>query len=114
MQKLLFVLLACFVLTGFAQADALVNINTASQQQLESINGIGPKRAQAIIEYREKHGEFKSVDELSKVEGFGKKLLEKIRPPRWEGPRVGVGETPCEIGFLSSFPRAGHGARSAL
>ncbi len=96
MQKPLFVLLACFVLTGLVQADALVNINTASQKQLESVNGIGPKKAQAIIEYREKHGEFKSVDELGKVEGFSKKLIEKIRPPRWEGSRVGVGETPCE------------------
>ncbi len=79
MQKPLFVLLACFVLTGLAQADALVNINTASQKQLESINGIGPKMAQAIIEHRRKHGKFKNVDELDKVKGFGKKGIERLR-----------------------------------
>jgi len=88
MRKRLCVLLACFVLSGLVQADTLVNINIASQQQLESVKGIGPKKAQAIIEYRHKHGKFKSIDELDQVMGFGKKGIEQLRA------RLTVGDTP--------------------
>ncbi|MCL4316125.1 MAG: ComEA family DNA-binding protein [Gammaproteobacteria bacterium] len=79
MRKPLLLLLACCAWAGLAQADAVVNINTANQQQLESVQGIGPKKAQAIIEYRQKHGKFKSIDELDKVMGFGKKGIEQLR-----------------------------------
>lgn len=97
MRKLLWVLLACFVMTGFAQAAALVNINTASQQQLESVQGIGPKKAQAIIEYRQKHGKFKSVDELDKVMGFGKKGIEQLRAQVTVEDAPGVPPVPSAI-----------------
>lgn len=77
MKKLLLVLVACF---AFAiNAFAAVNINTASQAELETIKGIGPAKAQAIIDYRTKSGPFKSVDDLDKVKGFGKKSVDKIR-----------------------------------
>ncbi len=62
-----------------ASAFAAININTATQQQLESLNGIGPVKAKAIIDYRTKNGAFKSVDDLKKVSGIGDKTLEKLR-----------------------------------
>jgi competence protein ComEA len=43
------------------------------------VNGIGPKKAQAIVEYRKKHGPFKSVDELENVKGLGKASIDKMR-----------------------------------
>ncbi len=58
---------------------AAVNINTATQSELESVKGLGPSKAKAIIEYREKNGPFKSVDELDKVKGFGKASIEKLK-----------------------------------
>ena len=58
---------------------AAVNINTATKEELTSIQGIGDKTAQAIIDYRKKHGEFKSIDDLEKVEGIGPATLKRIR-----------------------------------
>lgn len=60
-------------------AIAGVNINTATQAELESLNGIGPKKALAIIDYRKKNGAFKSVDDLKQVEGIGSATLENLR-----------------------------------
>ena len=59
-------------------ALAAVNINTAPAQELASLNGIGPAKAQAIVEYREKNGPFKSVHDLAKVKGLGAKTVEKL------------------------------------
>jgi competence protein ComEA len=59
---------------------AAVDINTATQSQLESLKGIGPAKAQAIIEYRKANGGFKKVDELAKVPGIGPKTVEALRP----------------------------------
>ena len=56
-----------------------VNLNTATITDLQSISGIGAKRAQDIIDYRDSSGGFKSVDELSNVSGIGDKTLEKLR-----------------------------------
>lgn len=56
-----------------------VNINTATQSELEAVKGVGPAKAKAIIAYREQNGAFKSVDELDKVKGFGKASVEKLR-----------------------------------
>lgn len=56
-----------------------VNINTATVEQLETVKGIGKKRAQAIVAHREKNGPFKSVDDLASVKGFGKHFVEKHR-----------------------------------
>ncbi len=79
MRKLLIMLLTCFALSGLAFAAAPVDLNSATQAQLESIKGVGPAKAKAIIEYRTKHGSFKSVDELDNVKGFGKKSVDKLR-----------------------------------
>ena len=56
----------------------LININQASQTELEVLNGIGPGKASAIIKYREKNGLFTKKDDLTAVSGIGKKTLEKI------------------------------------
>lgn len=58
---------------------AAVNLNTATQSQLEGIKGIGPVKAKAIVDYRKKNGEFKSVDDLQNVPGFGEKTLANVR-----------------------------------
>jgi competence protein ComEA len=60
-------------------ALAAVNINSANQAELESLKGIGPVKAKAIIDYRSQHGPFSSVDDLDKVKGIGKGTLDKIR-----------------------------------
>ena len=57
----------------------IVNINTASVHHLQRISGIGETKAAAIVEYREAHGGFKSVDELVNVSGIGEKTLDTIR-----------------------------------
>lgn len=57
----------------------LVNINTASVHMLQRISGIGETTADAIAQYREENGGFKTIDELAKVSGIGSKTLEKIR-----------------------------------
>lgn len=56
-----------------------VNINTASQAELETIPGIGPVTAQAIMTWRETNGPFRSVEELIEVNGIGPKTLERLR-----------------------------------
>ncbi|WP_214269453.1 ComEA family DNA-binding protein, partial [Staphylococcus pseudoxylosus] len=55
-----------------------INLNSASETQLLSVNGIGPTKAKSIIEYREQHGNFESVEQLKEVKGIGSKTLEKI------------------------------------
>lgn len=57
-----------------------VDINTASVAELTALNGIGNVKAQAIVDYREKNGSFKTVEELKAVRGIGDKLLEQLRP----------------------------------
>ncbi|UTO18975.1 ComEA family DNA-binding protein [Acinetobacter sp. Z1] len=54
-----------------------ISLNKANLQQLQTLNGVGEKKAQAIVEYRQKNGGFKTVDELMNVKGIGPKLLEK-------------------------------------
>lgn len=56
------------------------DINTADQAALESLPGIGPAKAQAIIQYRKDHGSFASLDDLLNVPGIGPSILDKIRP----------------------------------
>ncbi|HEL1601762.1 TPA: helix-hairpin-helix domain-containing protein [Streptococcus suis] len=59
---------------------SLVNLNTATEADLQTISGIGAKRAADIIAYREANGGFKSVDDLNNVSGIGDKTIESIRP----------------------------------
>jgi competence protein ComEA len=66
-------------LAGISLAMAAVNINTASVDELDAVKGIGPSKAKAIVEHRDKNGPFKSVDDLKEVKGFGDKSLDKLR-----------------------------------
>ena len=59
---------------------ALVNLNSASEEQLESLPGVGPVTAQKILEWRTAHGAFSSVDELLEVDGIGEKTLADLAP----------------------------------
>ena len=56
-----------------------ININTATQTQLEELPGIGPSTALKIIEYRNKHGKFNSIDDLKNVSGIGEKKFESLK-----------------------------------
>lgn len=56
-----------------------VNINTADAAELDSLDGIGPVLAEKIVEYREEHGSFKSVDNLADVPGIGSFVVSKIK-----------------------------------
>ena len=62
-----------------ATGSTLVNVNTASAEELETLPGIGEVLAAAIIAYREEHGPFTSVDQLEDVSGIGPVTLEEIR-----------------------------------
>jgi competence protein ComEA len=62
-----------------AEKPMLVNINTADEATLVTLDQIGRARAQAIIEYREANGAFRSVDDLKAVNGIGSKIFEAIK-----------------------------------
>lgn len=62
-----------------AGAAAAVNINTATQEELQTLDGVGEARAQAIIDHREDAGNFDTKSEVTDVDGIGKKTLESIR-----------------------------------
>jgi competence protein ComEA len=65
--------------TPTPNAPRLVNINTATQEELETLPGIGPSRAQDIIAYREANGPFESVDDLENVSGIGPATIDGFR-----------------------------------
>jgi competence protein ComEA len=76
--RFLFVVLALSPLAVLALEP--VNINTADAATLQQINGIGPAKAKAIVEYRTANGPFATVDDLIKVSGIGEKSLERLKP----------------------------------
>lgn len=85
MQKFKSVSILVLVLLFGASLPAIcgqgvININTASAEQLMMLPGIGEKTANAIIAYRQAHGNFKTVDELARVKGIGMKKVNSLRP----------------------------------
>ena len=63
-----------------AAAALTVNLNTATQADLEKLPGIGPVMAKAIMDYRQKSGGFKKIEELMNVKGIGEKAFLKLKP----------------------------------
>ncbi len=59
--------------------DRKVNLNTATLKELESLPGIGPELGKRILEFREKKGNFSTIDEIVNVKGIGPKTLEKLK-----------------------------------
>ncbi|MFT3653942.1 ComE operon protein 1 [Bacillus sp. B01(2024)] len=59
--------------------DAPVNINTATLDELQAISGVGQRKAEAIIAYREENGRFQTAEDLMNVSGFGEKSFERIK-----------------------------------
>ena len=66
--------------SGTATTGAPINVNTADEATLETLNGVGPVLAAAIVQYRTEHGPFTSVDQLDDVSGIGPATLEDLRP----------------------------------
>jgi competence protein ComEA len=60
-------------------AGALINLNSATQAELEKLPGVGPAMAKQIIEYRQKNGGFKKIEELMNVKGIGEKSFLKLK-----------------------------------
>ena len=77
--KVLLLLLGAMV-CGLSFAFGTININTADAGAIaDALTGVGQKKAELIVKYRQQHGPFKSVDELARVKGIGNTLLEKNR-----------------------------------
>ena len=75
---------------------AVVNINTASAAEFEALPGIGPKMAQRIVEYREKNGAFKKLEDLMNVKGIGEKTFLKLKPLVAVPPKTDKDKAPGE------------------
>ncbi len=84
-------LAAALLLTAVPSFAGPVNLNTADAKTLSrELEGIGMAKAEAIVAYRDKNGPFKSADDLAKVKGVGKKLVERNRANlRFETARTG-------------------------
>ncbi len=80
-----FLVLMVFALVSFvgglasADSDAKININTATVDELTVLRGIGEKKAEAIVEHREKAGLFNTIEDLNNVKGIGGKIFNKIK-----------------------------------
>ena len=85
-----FIALLVAGLASIQFAYAAVNLNTASPAELETVKGIGPAKAKAIVDFRNKNGPFKTVDDLRAIKGFGAKTLDKMRP------ELSVGDAPAK------------------
>ena len=88
MKKLFLMIVMLFAIAGIANAG--VNINSATQSELEMLQGIGPAKARAIIEYREQNGSFNSINDLKKVKGIGSETIKQLGDNITVGGNVGA------------------------
>jgi competence protein ComEA len=96
-------------------ALAAVNINTASQDEFVALKkGLGPAKAQAIIDYRKANGPFKSVDDLKHVKGIGAKRLEKLRPDLTVAPPAKLATTGAKADAKATAAAAKGDIRPAV
>jgi len=72
-------LLAIVILAVSGFAAATTNINSATLEQLQALPGIGPVKAQAIVDYRKAKGKFKSIDEITNVKGIDTATFDKVK-----------------------------------
>ncbi|MBW2599076.1 MAG: ComEA family DNA-binding protein [Deltaproteobacteria bacterium] len=79
-RKLVFLVVVLFVISmvplALADEGGKININTATVEELANLNGIGPKYAERIVQYREANGPFVKVEDILMVKGIGAKILE--------------------------------------
>ena len=75
-MKHLFIALLALLLTSPVWAD--ININTATEAELQTLSGIGPSKAKAIVEYRKQNGNFKTTADIKNVKGIGDGIFNKI------------------------------------
>lgn len=66
--------------TGAPAAPPMVNLNTATAEQLQTLDGVGPATATKILRFRTEHGPFRSIDDLEQIPGIGPKKLAAMRP----------------------------------
>ena len=86
-----FIALVVAGLASIGVAMAAVNVNTASKEDLEALKDVGPVRAQAIVDYRNRHGAFRSLEDLDRVPGIGKATIDAIRKDvTFSGPNTGI------------------------
>lgn len=77
MKKLTLAVLILFLVAApAAWAAGPVNVNTATAEQLSELSNVGPAKAAAIVSYREEHGPFRSLQELTRVSGIGERTVE--------------------------------------
>lgn len=82
-------------------AGEVINLNTATIDQLQTLPGIGPGRAEAIVHYREQHGGFAKVEELDQVPGIGPSLINRLHD------RVTVAAAPAQQKITGTAPAIG-------
>ena len=111
------IVVALAALLSAQLACAAVNLNTATKDDLVALPGIGPAKAQAIVDYRNQHGPFRAVEDVRKVKGIGEKLYLQIRPelavsgtPRAAAPAAKSDAKPEAKADPTAVPRAGAGA----
>lgn len=68
-----------YALENDNESNNIININTATESELQNIPGVGEVKAKSIIIYREKNGGFKKIEEIKSVDGIGEKTFEKIK-----------------------------------
>ncbi|MEC5387970.1 helix-hairpin-helix domain-containing protein [Uliginosibacterium sp. H3] len=77
LKKLLLAVVA--LVASIGMAIAAVNINTATEAELDSLPGVGPTKAKAIVDYRKANGNFKSIDDIKNVKGIGDKTFDDLK-----------------------------------